>query len=66
MPDRPLWTCPRCGRTFANRNQSHTCAALGSIEVHFDGKDPTVRATFDRVLEVLGPVGRVDVLHLIS
>jgi hypothetical protein len=25
-----------------------------------------VRAAFDRVLEVLGPVGRVDVLHLIS
>ncbi len=24
MSYRPLWTCPRCGRTFANVNQTHT------------------------------------------
>jgi len=67
MPDRPpqeraLWTCPRCGRTFANKNQSHTCAALGSVDAHFSGKDPVVRAAFDRVLAVLAPLGPVDVL----
>ena len=28
--DQPLWTCTGCGRTFANRNQTHTCAPLGS------------------------------------
>jgi endogenous inhibitor of DNA gyrase (YacG/DUF329 family) len=22
-----MWTCPACGRSFASRNQSHTCAA---------------------------------------
>ena len=27
-----LWTCPGCGRTFANRNQTHTCAPLGSVD----------------------------------
>ena len=62
MSDRPLWTCPRCGRTFANVNQSHTCAALGSVDAHFDGKDPAVRAAFERVLAVLAPLGSVEVL----
>ena len=26
MSYRPLWTCPRCGRTFANVNQTHANA----------------------------------------
>jgi hypothetical protein len=43
-------------------NQSHTCAALGSVDAHFDGKDPAVRAAFERVLAVLAPLGPVDVL----
>ena len=62
MPDRPLWTCSRCGRTFANRSQSHTCAVLGRVDAHFDGKDSAVRAAFDRVLAVLAPLGPVEVL----
>ena len=31
MPDTPLWICQRCGRTFANRNQSHTCHPVGDL-----------------------------------
>ena len=27
-----LWTCPECGRRFANRHQTHTCRPLGSLE----------------------------------
>jgi transposase-like protein len=45
-----LWTCSVCGRSFANRNQSHTCRALGALDRHFEGKDPGVRKTFDRLL----------------
>ena len=29
---RPLWTCPRCGRTFANTKQTHTCAPPGDLD----------------------------------
>jgi len=25
---KPLWSCRRCGRTFANRNQVHVCARV--------------------------------------
>jgi hypothetical protein len=58
----PLWHCPRCGREFANRNQTHTCAPLGDLDRHFATSAPHVRATFDRVLEVVGALGPVTVL----
>ena len=62
MSNRPLWTCPACGRTFANRNQTHTCAALGSVDDHFTGVDATVRAAFDRVVAVIRGLGPVQVM----
>ena len=57
-----MWTCPRCGRTFANRNQSHTCRRLGRLDQHFTGKDPAVREAFDRILKAVRGIGPVDVL----
>ncbi len=57
-----MWTCPRCGRTFANRNQSHTCRPLGRLDQHFTGKDPAVREAFDRILKAVRGIGPVDVL----
>jgi hypothetical protein len=52
----PLWICPRCGRSFANRHQVHTCAPLGELDAHFAGKDPAVRKCFDRIVDELGPL----------
>jgi hypothetical protein len=60
-----MWLCPRCGRTFANRNQSHTCAPLGDLDRHFVQASAEVRATFDRILTAVTAVtalGPVDVL----
>jgi hypothetical protein len=57
-----MWTCPACGRDFANRNQSHACRPLGDLDRHFEKKDPSVRATFDRLLEVVTALGPVSVL----
>ena len=59
---RALWTCPDCGRTFANRNQTHTCAALGDLDRHFERSDPAVRAAFDRVVAAVSALGPVEVL----
>ena len=52
----PMWICPRCGRSFANRNQVHTCAPLGDLDAHFAGSDPVVREVFDRLVAELGPL----------
>ena len=57
-----MWMCPRCGRTFANQNQTHTCAHLGEIDRHFASSAPVVRATFERVLAVVGAFGPVEIL----
>jgi uncharacterized protein DUF5655 len=57
-----MWACPKCERTFANRNQVHTCAALGDLDRHFVRTAPEVRHTFDRVLDAVKELGPVDVL----
>jgi len=51
-----MWTCPRCGRTFANTNQTHTCAPLGSLDDHFARSEPHVRAIFDALRAAVEPV----------
>jgi hypothetical protein len=62
MSARPMWACPSCGRSFANRNQTHTCEPLGDLDRHFVRTAPAVRATFDAVLAVLAGTGPVTVL----
>jgi hypothetical protein len=57
----PLWRCPRCGRTFANRNQSHFCSDV-RLEEHFAGKDARVVATFKRLVAVARRSGPIKVL----
>lgn len=61
-PDPELWRCPSCERTFANRNQTHTCAPLRDVGAHFIGSAPPVRASFDRILDVVAELGPVTVL----
>ena len=61
-PERDLWSCPRCGRTFASAGQVHTCARLGDLDTHFAHASPAVRATFDAVVDALGALGPVEVL----
>lgn len=58
---KPLWRCPACGRTFANPNQSHACGRH-KLESHFAGKEPVVRAIYDRFLAMLEQFGPVTVL----
>jgi hypothetical protein len=57
-----LWRCPGCGRTFAHRNQTHTCAPLGELDRHFAGKDAAVRDVFDAIVAVVHALGPVHVL----
>jgi len=56
-----LWTCPKCGRDFANRNQFHFCSNV-RLEDHFVGRDPQVIATFDALLAAAQKSGAVKVL----
>lgn len=61
MAERPLWLCPDCDRHFANRNQSHACGRH-SLDTHFSGKTPKVRAIHDAFLAMLEEFGPVTTL----
>ena len=55
------WKCPRCRRSFARRDQWHSCGAT-NLDEHFRGRNPDLRGTFNvlvRRLRKLGPV-KVD------
>jgi uncharacterized protein DUF5655 len=56
---KSLWICPDCGRQFVSVNRNHSCGRY-SLEDHFIGKEPIVRALYDTLLQTLerfGPVG---------
>ena len=58
---RPLWRCEKCGRDFANRNQTHSCGPH-SLDAHFDDKPPRIRALFDAVVSAIQAIGPVVIL----
>ena len=53
-----LWQCPRCGRLFAKRNQSHACVSY-SIDDHFRSKPDSLREVFDLLLAKISQFGPV-------
>jgi hypothetical protein len=61
MATRPLWHCPRCGRSFANRNQSHSCG-LGELDRHFERASPEMRRIYEAFLAMLESFGPVTTL----
>lgn len=53
-----LWRCAKCGRPFANRNQSHFCSRY-TLREHLHGKTPhaiTLFREFARLVKRCGPV----------
>jgi hypothetical protein len=61
MKKRRSWQCKKCGRYFANRNQSHACGRL-DFEHHFSDKRPEIRALFDQVVAAIRTLGPVRIL----
>lgn len=57
----PLWRCPKCGRRFANRNQSHACGRH-TLSHHFDDKPRAIRALFNQIVAAVRAIGPVRVL----
>lgn len=57
----PLWRCPQCQQAFANRNQTHTCRAPVTLETHFARVAPSVRATYDAIVDHLTSLGPFEV-----
>lgn len=48
------WQCPRCRRTFANKNQSHYCSdPQKSIDAYIASRDPAIRGYLDQIRTTL-------------
>ena len=60
MAEKPLWTCPRCGRRFTRPGQSHACGAF-SVPDHLKGKTPHAVALYRRFEQLAMAVGDVVV-----
>lgn len=56
-----MWKCRKCGRAFANRNQTHACGRH-TLAHHFRGKPPAIRALFRDVVALIRSIGPVRVL----
>ncbi len=53
----PRWKCPKCGRSFAKKNQWHSCQTA-PVDTHFKDKDPNVRKIYDSLVKELEKFGR--------
>lgn len=51
-----LWTWPTCRRSYANRNQWHSCVTLTEAE-RLACETPHARELYDALKEVVGEVG---------
>jgi Domain of unknown function (DUF5655) len=56
-----LWQCPKCGRGFANRNQSHVCSDV-TLSSHFEGKPPETQRLYKAFVEAVRAHGPVRIL----
>ncbi|HEX6474005.1 MAG TPA: DUF5655 domain-containing protein [Candidatus Limnocylindria bacterium] len=59
MAQRPLWTCPRCGKSYVTRNMWHSCVTV-PLDSHFGGR-PRSRELYDAVVDFLEADGPVTV-----
>lgn len=56
---KDLWACPKCGRTFAKKNQVHSCTVY-PLKKHFVGKEevavPLFRELKTRIKKDIGSI----------
>jgi hypothetical protein len=57
----PMWKCRKCGRLFANRNQSHFCSSY-TLREHLAEKSPSAVALFREFAKLVKRCGPVRVV----
>lgn len=54
------WTCPNCSRSFANKNQWHSCGKY-ELSEHFHGKAPGIVALYHAIEQAVLACGECRV-----
>lgn len=60
MATAPSWTCPKCKRRFAKRNQAHSCQVV-PLATHLAKASPETIASYRAIVEVLKALGPLQV-----
>jgi Domain of unknown function (DUF5655) len=55
-PDRPLWTCPKCGVKLLTKNLSHSCG-LATLKDWQARMGPRARQLYDRFEQMIAACG---------
>jgi hypothetical protein len=58
------WSCPRCGRTFARKDQFHSHDTM-RIDDHFAGRAENLRMAFDQLIGSLPTDVQVEALRTV-
>ena len=58
QPSGALWRCEKCGRPFANRNQTHSCGGF-TVTDFLDGKSPYAVDLYQRFAAAIERLGDV-------
>jgi len=48
-----MWECPKCGKTFKNKNQNHFCDKLDTIGEYIATQADEVQPVLEKVREVI-------------
>lgn len=48
-----MWTCPKCGREFANTNQDHFCAKVSAIDEYIAAQPAEIQPTLQSIRETI-------------
>ena len=48
-----MWTCPKCGRTFAREGQDHYCGKVGTVDQYIAEQDEAVRPYLNELRRIL-------------
>ena len=48
-----MWTCPKCGRTFAREGQDHYCGKVETVDQYIAEQDEAVRPYLNELRRIL-------------
>ena len=51
--ERNMWTCPKCGRTFAREGQDHYCGKVETVDQYIAEQDEAVRPYLNELRRIL-------------